>query len=186
MPVVLAALIAAAFLLSRRQAHAAENAPTSLPSSTVLLPGAAAFLPPIVAPESLKILYANAMASGNPILLAQAAQAMMAHGQVQLAQALSARNQQLTNQPLPGVPPMQAAAGMWYGGLPGMSPMGAAAGAWWGPRSSATAGSALVAIGAMADPRVLALVRRMAQARRARGTQRGARLLQALHASRHC
>lgn len=109
MPFFLLAAGVAVWLLAReRSAHA-----QALPA-----PSWQQYMPPIQAPDAFRIAYAQAMASGNPIQMAAVAQSLMQQGQVQLAQALAAQYQRLTNNWIPGVPPMpgitMAAAGAAY------------------------------------------------------------------------
>ncbi len=123
MPALLLGLLAAAVLWARQRA--AHAAPGALPevyqqTQTTLAqrgfqPGAEAYLPPIIAPDWARVLYANAAASQNPITMAAAAQQLQSLGQVQLAQALAAQYRALTNQPLPGFSPPMAAAGVGAG-----------------------------------------------------------------------
>lgn len=97
MPAALIALILGGmFLLSRKQANAAT--PAQLPA-----PDASAYMPPIAAPDWARMAYANAAASRDPIAMVQTAKLLMDRGQLELARALSAQYQQLTNQPIPGV-----------------------------------------------------------------------------------
>jgi len=100
MPIVLLGLVVAALVYaSQHKAHAAPGAP----GLQGLQPGAAAYLPPIVAPDWARVAYANAAASRNPIQMAATAQQLVAAGQLDLARALSSQYQALTNMPIPGV-----------------------------------------------------------------------------------
>jgi hypothetical protein len=94
MPLGLVALAIAAGIayMRSREAHAAPA-----------LPGPAAYMPPIAAPDWARMAYAQAAASRDPIIMVQTAQLLQQRGQTELAQALSAQYQQLTNQPIPGV-----------------------------------------------------------------------------------
>jgi len=123
---------------------------------TPAAPGPAAYLPPIAAPDWARMAYAQAAASRDPILMASTAQLLVQRGQIELARALSAQYQQMTNQPIPGVP------------------MAAAGGAGPFPH--------LQAIGAFADPRVLAMCRQLARRRRAMRAARAAHVQGALRA----
>lgn len=103
MPIVLAlAGLAALVLYEQHKAHGGA-APTY---GTALVPGAEAYLPPIAAPDAVRIAYANAMYRKNPIEMVQCAQQIMAQYPqfAMLAQQLSASYAQLTNNPIPGIP----------------------------------------------------------------------------------
>jgi hypothetical protein len=78
-----------------------------------LLQGAQSYMPPINAPQDLKVAFANAMFRKNPIEMVQVAQQIMAQYPQfsMLAQQLSASYAQLTNNPIPGIPVSAAAAG---------------------------------------------------------------------------
>jgi hypothetical protein len=100
MPIVLLGLAVAAIVYAtQHKAHASPGAP----GLQGLQPGAAAYLPPIMAPDWARVAYANAAASKNPITMAATAQQLIAGGQMDLAKALSTQYQALTNMPIPGV-----------------------------------------------------------------------------------
>jgi hypothetical protein len=75
-----------------KEAQGGARAPVSqvLPP-VALAPGAAAFLPPVVAPEPIRNLMANALASNNPAALRATAQNLQALGYGDLAGPLVAR-----------------------------------------------------------------------------------------------
>lgn len=107
MPLALFGLAAViAFLWKEKSSHATPGmAPQVLPvmSMAQLQPGAATYLPPIAAPDWVRVTYANAMASANQIQMASAAQQLQQAGYPELAHALSLQYQQITNNPIPGV-----------------------------------------------------------------------------------
>jgi hypothetical protein len=119
MPILFGLAAIAAFLLwKEKQATAATN-PTPMLAAAMtmaqLQPGAAQYLPPVMAPDWVRVTYANAMASGNPIQMAAAANQITASGDPSaptLAHQLSMAYQQITNNPIPGV----AGVGAFFGG----------------------------------------------------------------------
>lgn len=108
----LAGLVALLVFLKERNANAATNPaisnPYAVPSMADLQPGAAQYLPPVLAPDWVRVTFANAMASGNPMQMVAAANQINAAAP-ELAHSLSMAYQQITNNPIPGV----AGVGAW-------------------------------------------------------------------------
>lgn len=108
MPLALFGLGLVALILWEKKAHAGTmpgQIPTAWSPTNMgeLAPGAAQYLPPIAAPDVVRVMYANAMASGNPMQMVAVAPQLVAMGFPELAHSLSMAYQQLTNNPIPGV-----------------------------------------------------------------------------------
>ena len=95
-PLALGAGLALWTLYEKQHAKEAHGGGAQAPVSQVLqpvalAPGAAAFLPPVVAPEPIRNLMANALASNNPAALRATAQNLQGLGYGDLAGPLIAR-----------------------------------------------------------------------------------------------
>jgi len=61
-------------------------------------------LPPVNAPPAAIAMYQQALSSNDPVQMVQIATALYGQGQPALAAAINQRYQQLTNNPIPGIP----------------------------------------------------------------------------------
>jgi hypothetical protein len=94
MPLLIFGLLAGLALWEVQKRHQ-SGVPAAPPPAPV---------PPVNAPPAAIALYQRALSSNDPIQMVQIATALYGQGQPALAAAINLRYQQLTNNPIPGIP----------------------------------------------------------------------------------